>query len=144
MWDNNLKRIQPGWSGFVDLKDTVSYGNDKYKIKTPDSNFSIVQEIDGNYSEAWGINGYNDVFDNKLDVLVFSGSDGKGDFSDINNSYGWYNHKATRVFSIKKINDTELNLSAIDESNSTTVTVSPPKPSLLAPLLISPFLPFSS
>ena len=121
MWNDNLKRIQLGWSGFVDLKDTVTYGNDKYKIKTPDSNFSIVQEIDGNYSEAWGINGYNDVFDNKLDVLVFSGSDGKGDFSDINNSYGWYNHKATRVFSIKKINDIELNLSAIDESNSTTV-----------------------
>ena len=121
MWNDNLKRIQLGWSGFVDLKDTVVYGNDKYKIKTPDSNFSIVQAIDSVWFNSWGINGANNIFGNKLDVLVFSGSDGRGDFSDINNSYGWYDKNATKVFAINKINETELNLSAIDESNSTTV-----------------------
>jgi prepilin-type N-terminal cleavage/methylation domain-containing protein len=121
MWNNNLNRISPGWSGFVDLKNTKDYGNDKYKITLPDSNFSIVQEIDGNWTEAWGIKGYENVFDNNLDVLIFSGADGRGDFGDINNSYGWYEHNATKVFSINRIGDIELNITAIDESNSTTV-----------------------
>jgi len=120
-WDKNQKKIQPGWSGFVDLKKTIDYQNDKYKIITPDSNFTIVQLIDGNWSEQWGIKGYGNVLDNNLDVLVFSGSDGRGDFDDINDSYGYYEHNATRVFAIKKLSDTELNLTAIDESNSTTV-----------------------
>ncbi|WP_024791500.1 type II secretion system protein [Lebetimonas sp. JS032] len=120
MW--NGTKIQPGWSGFVDLKDTnSSNGGDEYNISTPDSNFSIVQQIDGNWFHTWGINGYNNIFNNKRDVLVFSGSDGRGDLSDINNSYGWYEHNATRVFAIGKLSDTELNLSAVDESNSTTV-----------------------
>jgi hypothetical protein len=122
MWNSNLKKIQPGWSGFVDLKKTKEYsGKDKYDISTPDSNFSIVQMIDGNWSDAWGIKGSDNIFDNNISVLVFSGADGRGDFSDINNSYGWYEHNATRVFSIKKIDDTNLTLTAIDESNSTTV-----------------------
>ncbi|GAX88115.1 conserved hypothetical protein [Lebetimonas natsushimae] len=121
MWNTNLKRVQPGWSGFVDLKKTVIYGNDKYEIETPDSNFSIVQAIDGNWADAWGINGSNDVFNNKLDVLIFSGADGRGDFSDINDSYGWYEHNATRVFSIQKNNDINLTVDAIDKSDSTTI-----------------------
>jgi len=120
-WIQSKKHIQPGWSGFVDLKKTVNYGNDKYKIITPDSNFTMVNQIDGNWSEEWGINGYNNVLDNNLDVLIFSGSDGRGAFNDINDSYGYYDHNATKIFAIKEINETELNLSAIDESNSTTV-----------------------
>jgi len=120
-WSENQKRIQPGWSGFVDLKKTVDYHNDRYKITTPDSNFTIVQLIDGNWSEQWGIKGYNNILDNNLDVLVFSGSDGRGDFDDINDSYGYYGGNATRVFAIKKLSNIELNLTAIDESNSTTV-----------------------
>ena len=120
-WDANKKIVQPGWSSFVDLKKTDEYGNDKYKITTPDSNFTIVQLIDGNWTEQWGIKGYDNVLDNNLDVLIFSGSDGRGDFDDINDSYGYYDHNATRVFAIKKLSDTELNLTAIDESNSTTV-----------------------
>ena len=120
-WDENQKKIQPGWSSFVDLKKTVDYHNDRYKITTPDSNFTLVQEIDGNWTEEWGIDGYNNVLDFNLDVLVFSGSDGRGDFDDINDSYGYYGGNATRVFAIKEINDTDLNLTAVDESNSTTV-----------------------
>jgi len=120
-WDSNQKKVQPGWSGFVDLLKTTDYGDDKYEIITPDSNFTIVQLIDGNWTEEWGIDGYNNVLDNNLDVLVFSGSDGRGDFGDINNSYGYYDNNATKVFAIKEINDTDLNLTAIDESNSTTV-----------------------
>jgi len=120
-WDSNQKKVQPGWSGFVDLLQTTDYRNDRYEIITPDSNFSIVKLIDGNWSEEWGINGYDNVLDNNLDVLVFSGSDGRGAFGDINNSYGYYDHNATKVFAIREINDTDLNLTAIDESNSTTV-----------------------
>jgi Tfp pilus assembly major pilin PilA len=119
MWNDKLKHIQPGWSGFVDLKKTTIYGNDKYDIITPDSNFTIVEEIDGNWSEAWGHD--SDVLDKNLDVLIFGGADGRGDFSDINNSYGWYENNATRVFSIKKNSDTNLTITAITESNSTTV-----------------------
>ena len=121
MWDENKKHIQPGWSGFVDLKQTEIGNNDEYNITTPDSNFSIVQLIDGNWSDSWEVSGYNNVFDQNLDVLVFSGSDGRGDFEDINNSYGYYDNNATRVFSITPITDTKLNIKAITESNSTTV-----------------------
>jgi hypothetical protein len=121
MWNENLKKIKPGWSGFVDLKKTKEYGNDRYEIITPDSNFTLVQLIDGNWSESWGINGYNNVFDNNLSVLVFSGADGRGDLGDINNSYGWYEHNATKVFAINKLNDTDLNITAVTESDSTTV-----------------------
>jgi len=122
MWDKTKKHIQPGWSGFVDLKVTQTGKNDEYNITTPDSNFTIVKEIDRNWSETWGISGYNDIFTNYIDVLVFSGSDGRGDFDDINNSYGYYGNEATRVFAIKNVlNDNILNIKAIDESNSTTV-----------------------
>jgi hypothetical protein len=56
-----------------------------------------------------------------MTTLVFSGSDGRGDLGEMNNSYGYYNTKATRVFSIQKVNDTTLKVKAIDESNETTV-----------------------
>lgn len=121
MWSDELKRIKPGWSGFVDLKKTENYGDDKYKIVTPDSNFTIVQLIDGNWSEVWGVDGYDNVLDNNLDVLVFTGASDRGDFNNIRNSYGWYGTKATRVFAINKLSDTELNLTAVDKSNTTTV-----------------------
>jgi len=121
MWDENKKHIQPGWSGFVDLKQTEIQGNDTYTIITPDSNFTMVQYIDGNWSEIWGVNGYDNVFENNISVLVFSGSDGRGDFEDINKSYGYYENNATRVFHITRNNDTNLTVSAVTESNSTTV-----------------------
>jgi len=121
MWDESKKYIQPGWSGFVDLKKTQIPGSDTYTIITPDSNFTMVQLIDGNWSKSWGISGYEDVFENNISVLVFSGSDGRGDFEDINNSYGYYENNATRVFHITKNNDINLTVSAITESNSTTV-----------------------
>ena len=121
MWDENKKHIQPGWSGFVDLKQTEIQGNDTYTIITPDSNFTMVQYIDGNWSEIWGVNGYDNVFENNISVLVFSGSDGRGDFEDINNSYGYYENNATRVFHITRNNDGNLTVSAVTKSNSTTV-----------------------
>jgi Tfp pilus assembly major pilin PilA len=121
MWNDSLKHIQPGWSGFVDLNETNVSDGDEYNISTPDSNFTMVQLIDGNWTQEWGINGYNNVFDNRLDVLLFSGPDGRGDISDINNSYGWYGSKATKLFAIGKMDDKDLNLSAIDKSDSTTV-----------------------
>ncbi len=120
MWQGD--HVQPGWSGFVDLKKTGSATNgDEYNITTPDSNFTIVQQIDGNWSQAWGISGYSNVFANKIDVLVFSGADGRGDFDDVNNSYGYYGNSATRIFDINDSTDINLSLHAITESNSTTV-----------------------
>jgi prepilin-type N-terminal cleavage/methylation domain-containing protein len=130
IWNASKNNIQPGWSSFVDLKKTYQYGTgDEYNITTPDSNFSIVQEIDGNWSQSWGINGYNNVFENNITALVFGGSDGRGDLQDINNSYGYYDNSAIRVFGIvdtseytdKNDSVTIAHIKAINESNSTTV-----------------------
>ncbi|WP_457565086.1 prepilin-type N-terminal cleavage/methylation domain-containing protein [Caminibacter sp.] len=133
MWDGNLKMVVPGYSGFVDLKKTDVGSGDEYNITTPDSNFTIVKAIDSNWTAQYGISG--DIFSSKHEVLVFSGSDDRGDFLDVNHSYGYYenldpNNSATRVFEIKSYNvfseangvsDTKLNIKAVDESNSTTV-----------------------
>jgi Tfp pilus assembly major pilin PilA len=134
MWNSTLQRVVPGYSGFVDLNQTTSSAfGDEYNITTPYSYFGYVKEIDSNWTEAYGIRG--DVFDNNYTVLIFSGPDDRGDFLDINHSYGYYenkypSNKAMRVFHIynppKSIfNDTtgysRLNIKAIDESNSTTV-----------------------
>ncbi|GAB6073453.1 type II secretion system protein [Nautilia lithotrophica] len=121
MWSDSLKRIQPGWSGFVDLKLTQVGTSDEYNITSPDSNFSIAKQIDLAWINSWGVPNSGDVFTDKYDVLVFSGSDGRGDFDDINDSYGYYSHSATRVFEINDTSDTTLNIKAITESNSTTV-----------------------
>ncbi|GAB6044639.1 hypothetical protein JCM11957_02370 [Caminibacter profundus] len=132
MWDKNLNRVVPGFSGFVDLKDTEVLGEDKYNITTPYSNFNYVKQIDGNWTLSFGISG--DVFANRYEVLIFSGPDDRGDFLDVNHSYGYYRNKfltnsATRVFEINEkessfkdsTQKTILNIKAIDESNSTTV-----------------------
>ena len=112
-WSSSFKRVIPGWSGFVDLKETNSSGNE-YNITIPYSKMSIVQEIDGNWSKRWGIKGYDDVFANKLEVLIFSGPDGRGDFSDVNHSYGWYNTQANKVFMVNKIINDDLNHTRIE------------------------------
>ena len=133
MWDDNLKEVTPGFSGFVDLNQTKVYPGDEYNITSPDSNFSIVEDIDSNWTAQYGISG--NIFSNKYEVLIFSGNDDRGDFLDINTSYGFYkslypNCKATRVFKINSyrvfadpnnVPKTELNITAVDESNSTTV-----------------------
>jgi len=130
-WDANLKRVVPGWSGFVDLKRTKINGNDDYNITIPYSKMSIIQDIEGNFTKRWGVAGYNNVFENNLSVLIFSGSNGNGAFNDINHSYGWYetldkNNSAQKVFAITHIikddlNNTTIEIKAIDESNETTV-----------------------
>ena len=120
MWNDNKKQIQPGWSGFVDLIVTKSLGNDEYNVSTPNSNFTIVEEIEKAWFKGWNVT-TSDIFDENKTVLIFSGSDGRGDFLDVNNSYGYYDNNATRVFKITKINNTNLNLKAITASNSSTV-----------------------
>ena len=128
-WNGSL--IIPGWSGFVDLKKTEKNANDDYNITIPYSKMSIIKEIDGNWTEAWGIKGYNNVFENNLSVIIFSGADGRGAFNDINHSYGWYetldaDNKAQKVFGIVKIikddlANTKIRVKTIDDTNDTTV-----------------------
>jgi len=131
-WNSSLKRIIPGWSGFVDLKKTQRNANDDYNITIPYSDINIIQDIDGNWTEAWGINGYKNVFENNLSVLIFSGPDGRGAFNDINHSYGWYktmysDNKAQKVFAIIKddinttLNNATIRVKTIDDTNDTTV-----------------------
>jgi len=127
-WNSTLKRVIPGWSGFVDLKDTDKHADDDYNISIPYSKMRIIQEIDGNWTEAWGISGYNNVFENNLSVLIFSGPDGRGAFNDINHSYGWYKtlyptNKAQKVFAVIEKNDTKhmIRVKTIDDTNDTTV-----------------------
>ncbi len=127
----NGSQIVPGWSGFVDLKRTQINSNNDYNITVPYSKMSVIQDIDGNYTKSWGIPGYEDVFENNLSVLVFSGADGRGAFNDINHSYGWYkkiytSNKAQKVFAIAQIinddlNNTQIRIKTIDDSNDTTV-----------------------
>jgi prepilin-type N-terminal cleavage/methylation domain-containing protein len=132
IWDEDFKRVVPGYSGFVDLKQTEQLGDDEYNIVTLYSNFNYVKQIDGNWSKQWGLSA--DVFDLNHTVLIFSGPDDRGDFLDVNHSYGYYrnlfpSNTATRVFRIDETdsnftasdNNTTLNIEAIDSSDSTTV-----------------------
>ncbi|WP_456480219.1 type II secretion system protein [Nautilia sp.] len=122
MWNESENYVQPGWSGFVDLKLTRPYpSGDEYNITTPESNFTVVNAVDQAWIDEWNVSGSGNVFNDKFDVLVFSGSDGRGDFEDINNSYGYYDTNASRVFEINATSDTNLTVKAITESNSTTV-----------------------
>ena len=131
-WNESLKRIIPGWSGFVDLKNTeindVRIGD--YNITIPYSKMSIIQDIEGNWSKSWGLEGYNNVFENNLSVLIFFGADSRGDFNDINHSYGWWKNqytqnKAQKVYSIRVIIDdlihTKIRIKSIDDDNQSTV-----------------------
>jgi len=131
-WNSTLKEVIPGWSGFVDLKKTqINSDNGDYNITIPYSKMSVIQDIEGNFTKSWGIDGYENVFENNLSVLIFSGADGRGAFNDINHSYGWYetldpNNTAQKVFAIKQIikddlNNTEIRIKDINESNETTV-----------------------
>ena len=133
-WNATYDRVIPGWSGFVDLKKTDKNANDDYNITAVYSKMSIIQEIDGNFTQSWGINGYDNVFENNLSVLIFSGPDGRGAFNDINHSYGWYetldsDNKAQKVFGIVDIiddnltdsNHSKIRVKTIDDTNDTTV-----------------------
>jgi len=125
-WDSSLKRVVPAWSEFVDLKETHKFQNDEYNITIPYSRLSLVQEIEGNFTEAWGVDGYDDVFENNLSVIIFSGSNGRGAFNDINHSYGWYkvkypDNKAQKVFAIIEKNGNIIKIKTIDDTNDTTV-----------------------
>ena len=127
-WSESKRRVVPGWSGFVDLKDTQKNSNDDYNITIAYSNLSIIKEIDGNWSKSWGIDGYEDVLDNNLSVIIFSGADGRGAFNDINHSYGWYKkiysqNKAQKVFAIQVIDASKnfIRVKTIDDTNDTTV-----------------------
>ena len=128
----NGSQVIPGWGNFVDLKKTQKNANDDYNITIPYSNMSIIKEIDGNWTEAWGISGYENVFENNLSTLIFSGPDGRGAFNDINHSYGWYetldsDNKAQKVFAIVKddinttLNNATIRVKTIDDTNDTTV-----------------------
>ena len=126
MWDDNLKALI-GYSGFVDLKKTksINENDSEYNITTPFSNFDYVKEIESSWTKQWGIDG--DVFEDNLSVLIFSGPIDRGDFLDVNHSYGWWESKysdnnATRVFSILEynttLNDTILHIKPIDKGDS--------------------------
>ena len=131
-WNEKRKRVVPGWGGFVDLTKTQKNANDDYNITIPYSNMSIIKEIDGNWTKAWGIEGYENVFENNLSVLIFSGADGRGAFNDINHSYGWYktmypSNKAQKVFAIVKddintsLDNATIRVKTVDDANDTTV-----------------------
>jgi len=124
-WNGSLKRVVPGSAGFVDLKKTDKIANDHYKIIVPYSNSNIIKDIEGNYYKSWGI-GYKDVFEDNLSVIVFSGASGRGDFNDINHSYGWYkklypDNKAQKVYAVLNTNGNEWEIKTIDDDENGTV-----------------------
>ena len=126
-WNDTLKRVTPGWAEFVDLIETKinnSNGGD-YNITIPYSDMNITADILSAYFESWNLplntaNKY-DVFDKKYGVLIFSGSDGRGDFIDINESYGWYDTAAKNIYKITVIDNTHIRVKELNQSNKATV-----------------------
>ena len=136
MWDDSVKHIQTGWSGFIDLGYNSHKTHDdpkEFNITTPDSNSTIVNLIDRNITASYGYN--QEPFESNTTTLIFAGSDLGGDIvEDLNHSYGWYldkdeNRSAKAVFAIQGYNTqrdssglyTDLNITSITENNDTTL-----------------------
>ena len=128
-WNSSASRVIPGWAEFVDLNKTVinnPNGGD-YNITISYSDINITSDILTAYFNSWGIDlnpsDPYDVFEKKYGVLIFSGADGRGDFIDINESYGWYKTPAKNVYKIvpnPNIID-EIRVVEINQSNQATV-----------------------
>lgn len=128
-WNSTLQKVIPGWAGFVDLNQTKinnPNGGD-YNITIPYSDINITSDILTAYFDSWGLNvnasDPNDVFNKKYATLIFSGSDGRGDFIDINQSYGWYGTTAKNVYKISPIPSSKdvIRVTEINQSNQATV-----------------------
>ncbi len=126
-WNNTEKRVIPGWAGFVDLKKTKinnPNGGD-YNISIPYSDMNITADILSAYFKSWGFNlntsNLYDVFNKQYATLIFSGPDGRGDFIDINESYGWYGTPAKNVYQIEPITNNFIRVKEINQSNQATV-----------------------
>ena len=124
-WNSTLKRIIPGWAGFVDLKKTQinNINGGDYNISIPYSDMNITADIISAYFNSWGIkvNNENDLFNKEYATLIFSGPDGKGDFIDIYHSYGWYNTPAENVYKIIPITKNFIRVKEINQSDQATV-----------------------
>ena len=125
-WNDNLKKLQVGWSGFCDVDDAekISSNPTELNVSLKDANFSIIQDIDGN------ITNNDNVFENNISAIIFAGSDYRGDVSsDYNKSYGWYkdndNRQAQKVFAIvdyNQLNDgVNATIESINDTNDTTI-----------------------
>ena len=136
MWDDSVKHIQTGWSGFIDLgykEHNVSTNPKVYQLTTFDSNFTIVKLIDKNITKALGYD--EDPFESNTTTLIFSGNDLGGDIVlDLNHSYGWYynedkGREARAVFGILGYKTdrnssglyTEFNISNITRNDDNTL-----------------------
>lgn len=125
MWSDTLGRQQCGWSGLADLgaldnnSSRINTTSPKeFRLFLPNSNFDIVQAIDCNETLCSG-----SVFDYNETVLIFSGGDNRGDFTDINSSYGWYGGAANKVFALRSpVTSEDENGSQVDV-NITSITV---------------------
>ena len=138
MWDNRVKHIQTGWSGFIDLgykSHKVNINPKEFNLTTPDSNFSIVKLIDGNITSAYGDS--SNIFEDNTTILIFSGANLSGDIvEDLNHSYGWYlkpsQREAKAVFAILKYKDyikdnnlyTDIKISSITKNDKTNTLYS--------------------
>ena len=124
-WNSSVNRVVPGSAEFVDLNDTVVIKNDEYNVSLPYSNFNIIRDIEENYYKRWGVS-FKDVFEDNLSVIVFSGPGGRGDFNDINHSYGWYktlssSNKAQKVYAILNYSNNRAHIKTIDDDDNATV-----------------------
>ena len=124
-WNSTLKQVVPGWAGFVDLiKTQINNPNGgDYNISIPFSDMNITADILSAYFNSWGFDIANpmDVFSKEYATLIFSGPNGKGDFIDINQSYGWYGTPAKNVYKIIPIKNNFIRVKEINQSNQATV-----------------------
>ena len=132
MWDESQKRIQTGWSGFIDLDKASKTDDDpqEFNVTTLYSNFDVVKIIDANITSSLGDD--TNIFDDNITTLVFSFYDMGGELSpdqDINHSFGWYLDKdrgreARSIFAIQNYiqhsdYSVDLNITRISEYNET-------------------------
>ena len=122
-WNDSLKRVTPGWAGFVDLIKTQKNAIGDYNISIPYSDMNITADIISAYLKSWGFNivNSNEVFSKTYATLIFSGPDGRGDFIDINQSYGWYGTPAKNVYKIIPINKNNIRIKEINQSSQASV-----------------------
>ena len=99
-WNNDKNQNIPLSSKFVDLSDTkiINSANNQYNITVVDSNISSVFDTLNNYLTDNGIK--ENSSENNNTVLLMSGPFDNGAISDINNSYGYDNTKAIKLFGI--------------------------------------------
>ncbi len=105
---NDGVTVTLGWSGYINMNSSIYDTVFKFHtIYSPDTNLSVVQDIDG------AIFNDIDVFTNKKVALVFTDKDYRGYYfgNDLIAGFGYkFDNNATGIFDITVINNDNFNI----------------------------------